>query len=492
MDQDEQVNIENQDQFEDSLPDVKRFVHFDLSAAPPNINYLRKVFQLLSEMDASGIFLEYEASFPFEDDLSLLANGKRSYTQLEAAEIETIANEFNLEIVPVIDICTNAFYITKHFQQLRVRKDCLMDLNPMLDETKNFVNKIIASLMKVHRTPGWIHLGCEKFESLNNNFLAAEIRTKNTTADLVYLDYIEAIAAHVKSIYPSVRPLIWDDMMRKIKPEVLMEHKAPDYFDVVIRGEENGVSQDARSILKLIQRHGKIFDGLWLASNYKCGKDPIETLPDVRRNALQAEEIFQAAKSAPVYANIMGFVITGPSRWTHFAAMCSLLPAALPSLITSFITTTRGTFSSSVLWEASRKLGFQMLIPIVYKPRPQEVIPGSFPGSEVWRSTQLIENTKGRIHSFIDGPNFNSFFNKYLIKSGRVSYFRLETIDTTLDTLIKDLNMTRTSLVESMSEIYPPDVINEWVIEQVATEQRTLNEAKVSVTSHLASLKTKV
>ena len=30
-----------------------------------------------------------------------------------------------------------------------------------------------------------------------------------------------------------------------------MNHKAPDYFDVVIRGEENGVSQDARKILKV-------------------------------------------------------------------------------------------------------------------------------------------------------------------------------------------------------------------------------------------------
>ena len=119
---------------------------------------------------------------------------------------------------------------------------------------------------------------------------------------------------------------------------------------------------------QLINQHGKIFDGLWVASNYKCGKDPIETLPDVKKNALQAEEIFQAAKNAPVYANIIGFVLIGPSKWSHFAALCSLLPVSLPSMVTSLITTTRGTFSSSVLWEASKALGFQTLIPVVYKP----------------------------------------------------------------------------------------------------------------------------
>ena len=94
--------------------------------------------------------------------------------------------------------------------------------------------------------------------------MVSEIRKRNTTEELVYLDYIESIASRIKLKHPSVRPLIWDDMMRKIKPETLMDHKAPDYFDVVIRSEQNGVSQDARALLKLIQRHGKIFDGLWL------------------------------------------------------------------------------------------------------------------------------------------------------------------------------------------------------------------------------------
>jgi hypothetical protein len=102
----------------------------------------------------------------------------------------------------------------------------------------------------------------------------------------------------------------------------------------------------------------------------------------------------------------------------------------------------RGAFSTSVLWESSRKLGFQLLIPTVYKPRPQEVIPGNFPGSEVWRSTQLMENIKGRVHSFLYGANYNSFFNKYLIKSGKISYYRVETIDKSLDTLIKEGNWT--------------------------------------------------
>ena len=35
--------------------------------------------------------------------------------------------------------------------------------------------------------------------------------------------------------------------------------------------------------------------------------------------------------------------------------------------------------------------------------RPQEVVPGNFAGSEMWRSIQTIENAKGRVNSFIQG-----------------------------------------------------------------------------------------
>lgn len=142
--------------------------------------------------------------------------------------------------------------------------------------------------------------------------------------------------------------------------------------------------------------------------------------------------------------------------------------------------------------ESSRKLGFQLLIPTVYKPRPQEVIPGNFPGSEVWRSTQLMENIKGRVHSFLYGANYNSFFNKYLIKSGKISYYRVETIDKSLDTLIKDLNMTKMGLIESMKEMYDADTINEWIIEQIAAEEEQLEETRKLTQSQLAIMKQKL
>ena len=43
------------------------------------------------------------------------------------------------------------------------------------------------------------------------------------------------------------------------------------------------------------------------------------------------------------------------------------------------------------------------------RSRPQEVVPGNFAGSEMWRSIQTIENAKGRVNSFIQGRGVKFF-----------------------------------------------------------------------------------
>jgi len=55
-----------------------------------------------------------------------------------------------------------------------------------------------------------------------------------------------------------------------------------------------------------LNAHGKIFEGIWIATSFKCGQDVLDPLPDIKRNAAQAEELFQAARNAPEYANIIG------------------------------------------------------------------------------------------------------------------------------------------------------------------------------------------
>ena len=198
----------------------------------------------------------------------------------------------------------------------------------------------------------------------------------------------------------------------------------------------------------------------------------------------------KAAQSAPVYANLGGIIMYGPAQKSFFSVMCSLLPTSLPSLFATHLTTMRGSSSSSVLWEASRRLGFQSRMPVVYLPRPQEVVAGDYPGkkafftyltrvlhcwgpatvkpkcqpvlsdiltlllgSEIWRLIQTIENVKASIDSLINGPGYTSYFNQYLQKTQRVSFYRLETIQSKLTKLNDEFETNKLKLIDELKKV---------------------------------------
>ena len=90
-------------------------------------------------------------------------------------------------------------------------------------------------ILQAHPLSSWIHIGCGLFKSISRNILAKEIHERNTTTTAVYLDYIEDVGKMIKVLAPNVRALVWDDTLRNINNEILIAHKAPDYFDVVIK-----------------------------------------------------------------------------------------------------------------------------------------------------------------------------------------------------------------------------------------------------------------
>ena len=96
------VSYQNQEQLEDSLPDIKRYIHIDLSALPPSNQYLHELLALLAENGVGGVFLEYGNRFPYEKDLKVLKNNDVSYSKEEIIGIISYATKLQIEILPGI------------------------------------------------------------------------------------------------------------------------------------------------------------------------------------------------------------------------------------------------------------------------------------------------------------------------------------------------------------------------------------------------------
>jgi hypothetical protein len=142
----DELDMENQDQLVDQLPDIKRFVHIDLAAGRPSVEYLKEVFALLKNIGASGIILEWEQTFPYGGEISYLSNPDRSYSRSELDQIIKSANENKLEIIPLVDVCTNAEFATKHKPELKISPSCFMDFHPLNESTNKFVKTLLSGM----------------------------------------------------------------------------------------------------------------------------------------------------------------------------------------------------------------------------------------------------------------------------------------------------------------------------------------------------------
>jgi hypothetical protein len=76
-----------------------------------------------------------------------------------------------------------------------------------------------------------------------------------------------------------------------------------------------------------------------------------------------------------------------------------------------------------------------------------------------------------------------------LVKTGRVSYYRLETIVKELKSLTTEVKNIKDTLVVELLKIYNDHVVNEWIVEQVQKEEKQLDEKTSATSSYLERMK---
>ena len=123
-------------------------------------------------------------------------------------------------------------------------------------------------------------------------------------------------------------------------------------------------------------------------------------------------------------------------------------------------------------------------------------------GSEIWRLVQMIENSKASIETLINGPGYTSYVNPYLIKTQRVSFFRLETIHSKLSSLQSEFETTKSQLLDEMKkvvihfcslltfvQIFDPITIEEWSYENLLSTDSLLRQTVAEVDGLMQKMK---
>eukprot|EP00092_Neocalanus_flemingeri_P007701 GFUD01008317.1.p1 GENE.GFUD01008317.1~~GFUD01008317.1.p1 ORF type:complete len:703 (+),score=116.08 GFUD01008317.1:215-2323(+) len=319
----------------------QRIVHLDLKGAPPSIQYIKKILTLSQGLGATGVLVEWEDMFPWSGRLSSVA-AKNHYTHTEVEDLLKTCQELGLEVIPLVQTFGHLEFILKHeeFSYLRDVEEMPESICPCHNDTMGLVREIVDQVMAVHKKAKYLHIGCDEVFHLGE---CSQCLGNGRTS--IFIDHVTRVAKYVNITY-KVTPIIWDDMLRNF----IVEEMQPlaNLVEPMVWVYAEDVERFVPSYTW--DRYNQVFDYFWTASAFKGAHGETLVVPDVQRHlnnnlnwlALMAQE------EPRMRGGFRGIVLTGWQRYDHFAVLCELLPAAIPSLAVNLVATTNGFFNETL------------------------------------------------------------------------------------------------------------------------------------------------
>lgn len=321
-----------------------RIVHLDLKGAPPKIGYLEAFFALVKSLGATGVLLEWEDMFPWKDNLHNLA-AKNAYSREGAKQIITAARKNGLEIIPLIQTFGHLEFALKNqdFEHLREVPESPQALCPSLNSSFEFIQDMVEQIMQIHRDINYLHIGCDEVFHLGECS-----RCRKKARDDLFLAHVSQVARYIRKRHPYVTPIIWDDMLRHL-PSTTLE------FYNIGKLVEPMVWVYAEDVYRFVpttvwEKYQAVFPFAWTASAFKGAFGETFYIPNIKRhldNNLNWLSLMNIEEPR-FQKGFRGIAITGWQRYDHFATLCEMLPASIPSLAVNLVATSHGYANNSL------------------------------------------------------------------------------------------------------------------------------------------------
>lgn len=427
----------------------KKVVHLDLKGAPLRIPYLEKVLIVIKSWGATGILIEWEDTFPYKGVLEEVgsANGKEGmYTDAEVRHILTFAKRHGLEAIQLIQTIGHLEFVLKHpqFKHLREAPASPAVLCPSKPYSQVLVKMMLEQALDLQPDANYLHMGADevwhmefcpdcKLRSMQNSYQSASL----------YLEHIKDLVLHIKRKKPDLTILIWDDMLRAFTLEtlraykigllvqpVLWQYNPTDYFQI----DPN-----------LWNNYRIVFGEVWAGSAFKGANGSCQIVSPVSRYVSNHEAWVEEYKRYRHEVNFAGVILTGWSRYDHYATLCELMPVSLPSLS-----------SCLNILQRDDKPPDQILV--------SEVLPSyEWPGEEFARCAHSFIALRDRCLNFIHGDLVTTWMNPWQVRRAFTNPIQLESIAITAGQLFREMTSLHTELSRHLTEITGIRSKDEWL-----------------------------
>ena len=155
-----------------AMSSMQRLVHLDLKGSQPKLNYLIELIPFMHQAGATGVLIEYEDFFPYQNDLESIKN-QNHYTSQELGQIFKLLKDYNLKIVPLVQTYGHLEYVLKlkQFAYLREDKRHFQSITPCLNDTyEKVLFRMVDQIIDAHPDDlTHVHIGGDEVYIVGKN-----------------------------------------------------------------------------------------------------------------------------------------------------------------------------------------------------------------------------------------------------------------------------------------------------------------------------------
>ncbi|XP_073246038.1 hexosaminidase D-like [Porites lutea] len=446
-----------------------KLVHLDLKGAPPKIDYLIKILPLFAKWGASGLLVEYEDVFPYKAKYEVLQS-KNSYSEDDIKRFLEAAHANELIVIPLVQTFGHLEFVLKHkeFSHLRETEHYTNSVCPSNKGSVPMVLELIDQVLALHPDIKWFHIGGDEVWNLKTCPVC--IKDERNKSQL-FVHHMTPILKHLQS--KEITPIMWDDMMRWSPVEYLKE------LGSLVEPMVWAYTSDLTGYFPpgMWQRYGEAFKRVWAASAFKGATHPWSNFVPIGFHVQNNLNWLKIIDELPSTLKVNGIALTGWSRFDHYATLCELLPAALPSLAYCLEALNQGYMDEELRKSTAKKLGLPETFPLnVMRFNQYHPPDGSFPGQEIFK---LVGELKKALYYAQGVSNIEQgWVLEREVESKFLSYYHLSSaINRTIHGL-EILTAVEKEADRVLSDVYDDYVVKEWMRDKIDNIIKHLNNEK--------------
>lgn len=449
-----------------------RLVHLDLKGAPPKITFLAQLFPLLREWGATGLLIEWEDTFPYVRDLAMLGSNGPScpagaYTAEEAREFLKLAGDAGLAVVPLVQTIGHLEFVLKHdkWRALREVEAYPSSMCPSHPEAVSLATSLIKQIVEFHPDIQYLHIGADEVWHMGLcPACSRRIETSKCGRPQLFLEHVVAVAQYVREAFPSLRVIMWDDMLRTVDTSILLEFNLGRYVEPMVW--HYTTAESFQLTPELWDKYSSVFDSVWVATAFKGATGSCQMLPVIQHHLSNHEHwLHVLSREVSKFQHFRGVALTGWSRYDHYATLCELLPVAIPSLALCLRVWLAGAYSGELHMSVAKELGY-MDTPLLLNPypRPQPVSQQlSFPGWKIRVGVEWFANLRLKYRSIVESDQVETWFNSWQIQNGFTNPMQIESLIPAFTDLLFELASLEDYMRLHLEDVLQTPAVEEWI-----------------------------